>query len=143
MSSPDREGDLLENQPPAASAGQFKELEEKIFILRRLFLVVLLAFIFLGLSLNLYLHRQTREALRRFEDARSVITHYEQVQRPFIQNFAGSLQAFANTHPDFNAIFTRYLPQQQASNPTPAQAMPLLRTPPLQDQKTPLSPGSK
>src|SRR2546422_1066849 len=101
MSLPEAQGDLLKDQPVSPSASQFKELEEVIFVFKRLLAVALLAFIFLALGVNIFLLRETRQSLRRLNEAHSVITRYEREQMPSIQNFAGSLQAFANTHPDF------------------------------------------
>jgi hypothetical protein len=129
MNLPNAEGDLLESQP-APIANPVKELEASLEALKRLFLVAMFGVIFLALSVNVYLLRQTREALRRFAEARNVVTHYEQVQKPFIQNFAGSLQLFAKTYPDFQPIVDRYVPQQPVSNPPPTLTTPSLRTPP-------------
>src|SRR5262245_65572758 len=100
MNLPNAEGDLLESQS-ASSANPVKELEARLEALKRLFLVAMFGFIFLALSVNVYLFRQTREALRRFAEARNVVTHYEQVQKPFIQNFAGRLASFDDIYSAF------------------------------------------
>ena len=123
MNSPEAQGDLLKDQPTSPSPSQFKALEEVIGVFKRLLLGVLLAFIFLALGVNAFLLRETRQSLRRLNEARTVITKYEREQLPSIQNFAGSLHAFANTHPDFQVILRRYI-QPAVSNAPAAPASP-------------------
>src|SRR5262249_6699139 len=93
MDLPNTDGHLPETRMSAANG--WHELETRLDALKRLLAVVTLSFVLLALSVNLYLLRQTREGFRRLNEARNVVTHYDQVQKPFIQNFAGSLQNFA------------------------------------------------
>ena len=129
MDLPNTDGHSPETRTEPAANG-WHELEIRLDALKRLLAVVTLGFVLLALSVNLYLLRQTREVFRRLNEARNVVTHYDQVQKPFIQSFAGSLQNFAKTYTDFQVIVDRYVPQQPVSNAPPTMSAPSIRTPP-------------
>ena len=131
MDLPNTDSHAPETRRESAANG-WHELETRLDTLKRLLAVVTLGFVLLALSVNLYLLRQTREGFRRLNDARNVVTYYDQVQKPFIQNFAGSLQNFAKTYTDFQPIVEKYVPQQSVSNAPPAMSAPSIRTPPGQ-----------
>ena len=80
--------------------------------LRKLVLASLVALLILGISLNVFLLRQTAFVRKDLQTVRPQITqlvaNFEKNEEPQIKNFVNALVGFAKTHPDFKPILAKY-----------------------------------
>lgn len=80
--------------------------------LRKLFLVALVALIILGISLNVFLLRQTAFVRKDLQTVRpqvnQLLANFEKHEEPQIKSFVNALIGFSKTHPDFKPILIKY-----------------------------------
>lgn len=82
-------------------------LEQSLNSLRRLFNIVLVALIILSGSLFIFLLRELGLSRKQITQLSQFVAEYEK-NVPMIEEFAGRLQAFAETNTDFKPILIRY-----------------------------------
>ncbi len=95
--------------------------------MQRLLIGVLVANLFIGGALGLYLLRQLFATNRRAVELSRYVENYRTNAQPQVQMLVNSLQAFAKTNADFNPILAKYnllqtSPQTQAVPVVPAPA---------------------
>jgi hypothetical protein len=103
------EGDLLPSKPPEPASPPYRELEENIRVLKRIIVATLVALMFLGFGINSYMWRQSTMASRQLVEAKKLVDEYQHVKEPMIKNFISQLQAYAQAHPDFQPILSKYI----------------------------------
>ena len=110
MSSSDPQGDLLSTRD--GSSVSVELVSRQLEILRTLFTAALVALILLSLGVTLFIFKQMRVVRAQLDDQRPTVTKmkadYEKISEPLIRNFAGRLQGFAASNPDFRPILDRY-----------------------------------
>ncbi len=153
MDSPDSQGELL---PPASGPAPSPSLEEvRIFferetlrsaeeigwlkrqvqVQRTLLLGTLLATLILSGSMNILTVKQIRMVRDQLNQKRPFVNQmYVDFRRsePTLQDFVGSLQAYAATNRDFQSTLEKYRPylQQYYTGPAlPAPVPPSVQTP--------------
>jgi hypothetical protein len=99
--------------------------------LRKLFLAALVALLILGISLNVFLLRQTTIVRKDLQIVRpqlsQLVANFEKSEEPQIRSFVNALVGFSKTHPDFKPILTKYnitseIPSVTAPAKTPSAA---------------------
>jgi len=113
LSSPDDstlESSLL--NPPTASS---RELAASIRDLRRLLCVTVALLVLLLAALNVYLFHQARLMRRQasvlgqqIEEMQKAIDDYETNGVPWMDRFSLELRRFADAHPDFASVMSKY-----------------------------------
>ncbi len=127
--------------PLAPSAGAqdltLESLAEAHQSLRKAFHVTLVFLILLSGSLFVFFLRELSLARRQVADLTQSVAEYERNTVPLMEEFRSRLQAFAQAHPDFNPIYTKYFGTNLTPlTPSPQRAQPLntnagaLRLPP-------------
>jgi hypothetical protein len=76
--------------------------------LRRSFHVSLVMILLLAGSLFVFFLRELSIARQQTEELSKVVADYEKNTAPNVEKFRKALQAFAQTHPDFAPIYSRY-----------------------------------
>ena len=76
--------------------------------LRRSFHLALVMLLILSGSLFVFFLRELSLARRQVQELAQVVSDYEKNTFPIMENFRSKLQAFAQTHPDFNPIYAKY-----------------------------------
>ncbi len=112
-------------QQPTTSSNN--DLRTEFASLQRLLIGVLVANLFIGGALGLYLLRQLFATNRRAVELSRYVENYRTNAQPQVQMLVNSLQAFAKTNADFNPILAKYnllqtSPQTQAVPVVPAPA---------------------
>jgi hypothetical protein len=84
--------------------------------------VTLVMLFILSGSLFVFFLREVSLARRQTIELRQVVADYEKNAYPMMESFRIKLQAFAQTHPDFNPIYARYFGTTNASAAGPSSA---------------------
>lgn len=113
------------DQQPATSSNN--DMQTGFASLQRLLIGVLVANLFIGGALGLYLLRQLFATNRRAVELSRYVENYRTNAQPQVQMLVNSLQAFAKTNADYNPILAKYnllqtSPQTQAVPVVPAPA---------------------
>jgi hypothetical protein len=121
--------------PPTASPSELTELQAQCLWLRKQLQTVLILMIIVSGTLCLYMWRQVRYTgadLRGIRpQAEQVITEYNKISGPSMDNFVRNIAAYGQTHPDFAPIMAKYglgaaatnlAPPKQAAAPPAAAA---------------------
>jgi len=93
-------------QQPTASTDN--DLRAEFASLQRLFIGLLIANLFIGGALGLFLLRQLFATNRRAVELSRYVENYRTNAQPQVQLLVTSLQAFAKTNTDFNSILAKY-----------------------------------
>jgi hypothetical protein len=97
--------------PPDFGADE-PDLQVQLEGLRKLFVATLVAVLILGISLNIFLLRQTAFVRRDLQMVRPQVTqllaNFEKNEEQKIKGFINSLIEFSKAHPDFKPILTKY-----------------------------------
>lgn len=90
---------------PESFAAQFDGFQ-------RIFSAALVALLFLSVTWNIFLIRQTGFIRNDLKTVRPQISlmmaNYQKAEEPQIKSFLNALIAFGQKHPDFNPILTKY-----------------------------------
>jgi len=113
------------NQGSPTPEPTIESLEKQLQALRKLFVVALVILLVASGSVMIFLWGQKRILNSQMRDVRKYLEDYETVTAPFIGNFVSNLQAFGQSHPDFNPILDKYKLRQTASN-APSMLIPAL-----------------
>ncbi len=123
--------DSTENQIPApAPAPQQEDLQMQLDRLQHLVHSVLILAIVVSGTLAVYLFNQLRYVRKELEQVRTAAAQYNKTTGPATDEFVKRLAVFSKTHPDYQAIATKYgldkaLTNTVASNaPAPSKAVP-------------------
>ncbi len=84
------------------------DLRAGLASLQRLFVGLLVANLFIGGALGLFLLRQLFATNRRAVELSRYVENYRTNAHPQVQLLVNSLQAFARTNADFNSILAKY-----------------------------------
>ncbi len=115
--------DFLTNAArPNPVAGSSELVLQTLRSLRRSFQYTLLLMIILSGSLFVFLLREVSAVRRQNLELGRVITEYQRVGAPSLEDFRKKLVEYAHSHPDFGPIMGKYF---TATNP-PAQNGPAL-----------------
>ncbi|MCX7721496.1 MAG: hypothetical protein N2379_00335 [Verrucomicrobiae bacterium] len=99
-------------------------LKSEVQSLQRLIIGLLIANLFLGGALGLFLLRQLFATNRRAVELSRFVENYRTNAQPQIQILVSNLQAFAKTNPDFNPILAKYGLLQTGAQPQSGTALP-------------------
>lgn len=99
-----------QNQSPAQQTAPTtdNDLRTEFASLQRLFIGLLIANLFIGGALGLFLLRQLFATNRRAVELSRYVDNYRTNAQPQVQLLINSLQAFAKTNSDFNSILAKY-----------------------------------
>lgn len=96
----------------APEVGPEAGLQAQLDGLRKLFLAALAAMLIMGISLNVFLLRQTAFVRRDLQTARPQVAqltaNFEKSEEPQIRSFVNALVEFSRSHPDFKPILAKY-----------------------------------
>jgi len=100
------------------------ELQAQCQSLRRQIQTILILLIMVSATFTLFLWRQVRYASTDLnQQIRPVIAEYNKNLGPQMDDFVRKLTDYGRSHPDFNAIYTKYglnqAPQTPAATPAP------------------------
>ena len=102
--------DNLNNQTPAPSPAG--DVREQLDALRHLITSTLVLVLIISGTLNIYLLRQWRSASRDLGGIRpqavQIITEYDKVSGPLMNDFIKKITEYGRTHPDFAPILAKY-----------------------------------
>lgn len=88
------------------------DLQSQFDGMRKLFTAALAALLIMGISLNVFLLRQTAFVRRDLQNARPKVTqltvNFEKGEEPQITKFVNALIVFSRSHPDFKPILAKY-----------------------------------
>jgi hypothetical protein len=88
------------------------DLQMQVEGLRKLFLAALVALLILGISLNVFLLRQTAFVRKDLQAVRpqvqQLLVNFQKNEEPQIKSFVNALVGFSKTHPDFKPILAKY-----------------------------------
>ncbi len=119
--------DNLDNRTPVQSGEG--DLRAQYQSLRHLVTSILVLLVVISGTLNIYLLRQWRSSSKDLEvvrpQAARMLTEYQKVSGPLMENFVKKLAEYGQTHPDFAPIMAKYnlKPAGQTGAP-PATATP-------------------
>ena len=119
--------DNLDNRTPLQSGEN--DLRAQYESLRHLVTSILVLLVVISGTLNIYLLRQWRSTSKDLEvvrpQAAHMLTEYQKVSAPLMENFVKKLTEYGRTHSDFAPIMTKYnlKPAGQTGAP-PAMAAP-------------------
>jgi len=105
---------MNESEPfdPAPGVDFEAGLQAQLDGLRKLFLAALAALLIMGISLNVFLLRQTAFVRKDLQNARPQVAqlaaNFEKNEEPQIRNFVNALVEFSRSHPDFKPILAKY-----------------------------------
>jgi hypothetical protein len=112
--------------PSTASQSEVTELQAQCLWLRKQLQTVLILMIIVSGTLCLYMWRQVRYTgadLRGIRpQAEQVITEYNKISGPSMDNFVRNVAAYGQTHPDFAPIMAKYGLSAAANLPPPKSA---------------------
>lgn len=80
--------------------------------LRKLFIATLVAMLVLGISLNIFLLRQTAIVRKDLQNIRpqvdQLVANFQKNEEPEMKRFVNALIEFSKTHPEFKPILSKY-----------------------------------
>jgi hypothetical protein len=147
MDSSDPQGELLPAQPaleaPDAesyrklraffereairSAEEIGRLKRQFHVLRTLVMGTLIGALVLSTGVGIFCFKQLRQVRNQLADARANLgrasNEFRKVREPALRSFLGSLQAFAQSHRDFQPVLDRYKPILYEYYPRPGPAL--------------------
>jgi hypothetical protein len=86
----------------------------EVQVLRNLFIATLIALLLVSGSFMLFMYIQMGMVRGQLAEQRpgvlKAIQDYKQISLPLIQRFAGKMQAYTATHPDFRPVWQKYEP---------------------------------
>lgn len=94
--------------PSEKASPNLESLQQAQDSLRRTLHLTLLLFLVLTGSLFVFFLREVSLARRQITELRQIVMDYEKNSFPLMENFRVKLQAFAQSHPDFNGIYNKY-----------------------------------
>ncbi|SRR6266496_3780735 len=100
-------------------------VREQIRTLRSLLVAALLALLLLSVGVDAFLFIQdhlVRRDLNSLSAAKDAIREFETGKKPLINSFISQLQAYAQSHPDFNPILEKYGIKTPPPSASPALA---------------------
>lgn len=97
-----------QTQTQQPTGAEENDLKTQYFALQRLFIGLLIANLFIGGALGLFLLRQLFATNRRAVELSRYVETYRTEAQPQISRLVNDLQAFAKTNADFNSILAKY-----------------------------------
>ena len=115
--------DNLDNKTPVQP--NLSDLQAQYDALRHLVVSILILVVVISGTLNIYLLRQWRSTSKDLAGVRpqaaQMITEFQKVSGPLMQDFVKKITEYGRTHPDFAPVLAKYgLKPATPTNPPPA-----------------------
>ena len=115
--------DNLDHQTPVQP--NLSDLQAQYDALRHLVVSILILLVVISGTLNIYLLRQWRSTSKDLAGVRpqaaQMITEFQKVSGPLMQDFVKKITEYGRTHPDFAPVLAKYgLKPASLTNPAPA-----------------------
>ena len=96
------------------------ELRAECDWLRRQVQITLALLVVVSATLTLFLYKQVRDLNGALSGIRTTLENYQKGEGGMTDELIRQLAAYGKTHPDFNAIYTKYGLNQAVTNLPPA-----------------------
>lgn len=112
---------MNETEPRTPESSELPALKQEVAELRRQAGTLLIAVVFLSITFAAYIYVQARRASNDLRAVRQQMTAAQQFNTNQVPAIAARLRQFGQTHPDYQAILTKYGLPAVTNAPQPAK----------------------